>query len=162
MATLHQKAVSGAITMNEYKKRMANLSKATAKFFEEEAQFYADDFLNSLQQATPVKTGKLRDGWKLELSNYGQTFTISATNNMYYAPFVEYGHIARDNKTWVMGAYMLTNTAKHYERAFDYYFGENMDYVELLNLTKRASTKFSRKYYGQRYDPNYNRYMGIM
>lgn len=150
---LHSQVRAGSISLNEYKRRMRVLAKETRKFFEESAQITMEVFLEKLQKATPVKTGRLRNGWKASLENYGQTFKMKISNSVYYMPFVEYGHKARDG-SWIAGRYMVYKTTKNFERSLDGYFSENLDWITSLDLTKKGNRSF-RSRMGRDFEKGY-------
>lgn len=63
-------------------------------------QEFADEFLDRVARRTPVRTGRLKAGWDVEVS----TDEITVENNVPYAGFVE------DGTEFMSGAHMLKTT----------------------------------------------------
>lgn len=102
----------------EAKLRKAGLS--SDDFFESCAKELAARLLARVIERTHVKTGNLRRGWtagqevdangfvnSIGVVKTGNTYTISVTNNVEYAPYVEYGHRKPGGKDWVKGKHTL-------------------------------------------------------
>lgn len=67
--------------------------------------------LKGVKSRTPVDSGTLRRGWQIEgpfISSLVISLTVS--NNIEYAPFVESGHRTRGGVGWVPGSHMLMET----------------------------------------------------
>lgn len=59
--------------------------------------------LGNVKRRTPVDTGQLRRSWDIEKKYlYVRIFTSTE-----YAAFIEYGHRARNGKSYVEGVFML-------------------------------------------------------
>ncbi len=43
-----------------------------------------------------------------EVIKKGRTYTIIISNNVFYAPYVEYGHRTTNGTGWVEGSFMMT------------------------------------------------------
>ena len=61
---------------------------------------------------TPVDTGVLRKSWRYKTISENEGIV---SNNVHYAPHVEYGHRTRGKKSFVDGRYMLTKSVKEIE-----------------------------------------------
>ena len=77
---------------------------------------------------TPVDTGVLRKSWRYKTisENEGRV-----SNNVHYAPHVEYGHRTKGGKSFVDGKYMLAKSVKEIEKDLDKEFS-----IMLENLWK--------------------------
>lgn len=104
----------------EAKLRKANLSSDV--FFESCAKELAARLLARVKEKSSeyAKTGNLMRGWtagqevdangfvnSIGVVKTGNTYTISVTNNVEYAPYVEYGHRTPGGKDWVKGKHTL-------------------------------------------------------
>ena len=65
---------------------------------------------------TPVDTGVLRRSWKYKTVSKNEGIL---SNNVHYAPHIEYGHRTRGGKSFVDGQYMLTKSVKEIESELD-------------------------------------------
>lgn len=122
-------------------------------------------FLSRVIQNTPVMTGRLRRGWIGEntpgtspnvsdqhkfieatpVKQNGKSYQMTISNNVHYAPYVEYGHrqhpgqyvpvlgksLVRD---WVPGSYMLKRATKEVEPM-------------LPGLVEKLADQFTAKYF---------------
>ena len=61
---------------------------------------------------TPVDTGVLRKSWKYKTISENEGIL---SNNVHYAPYIEYGHRTRGGKSFVDGRYMLTKSVQEIE-----------------------------------------------
>ena len=61
---------------------------------------------------TPVDSGVLRRSWKYKTVSENEGII---SNNVHYAPHVEYGHRTRGGKSFVEGQYMLTKSVQEIE-----------------------------------------------
>ena len=61
---------------------------------------------------TPVDTGVLRKSWRYKTISENEGIV---SNNVHYAPHVEYGHRTRGGKSFVDGRYMLTKSVQEIE-----------------------------------------------
>lgn len=63
------------------------------------------------------KGGTLRKGWKAgEIRKEGNVYKVEISNNVEYAPYVEYGHRQTpSHKGWVPGKFMLTISEQELE-----------------------------------------------
>lgn len=67
--------------------------------------------LRGVKNRTPAKTGTLRRGWDLQGPFIGPAvISLTVSNNVEYAPFVESGHRTRGGGGWVPGSHMLMKT----------------------------------------------------
>lgn len=65
---------------------------------------------------TPVDSGVLKKSWKYKTISKNEGIL---SNNVHYAPHVEYGHRTRGGKSFVDGRYMLTKSVKEIESELD-------------------------------------------
>ena len=65
---------------------------------------------------TPVDTGVLRKSWRYKTISENEGIV---SNNVHYAPHVEYGHRARGGKSFIDGRYMLTKSVEEIESELD-------------------------------------------
>ena len=65
---------------------------------------------------TPEDTGVLKKSWKYRTVSENEGIL---SNNVKYAPHVEYGHRTRGEKSFVNGRYMLTKSVKEIESELD-------------------------------------------
>ena len=65
---------------------------------------------------TPVDSGVLRKSWRYKTISENEGIL---SNNVHYAPHVEYGHRTRGGKSFVEGQYMLTKSVEEIERELD-------------------------------------------
>lgn len=62
------------------------------------------------------KGGTLRKGWTAgEIRKEGSVYKVEISNNVEYAPYVEYGHRTPSHKGWVPGKFMLTISEQELE-----------------------------------------------
>jgi len=62
------------------------------------------------------KGGTLRRGWKAgEIRKEGNVYKVEISNNVEYAPYVEYGHRTPSHRGWVPGKFMLTISERELE-----------------------------------------------
>ena len=88
--------------------------------FDEEASKKLDSVASKLvakvKLKTPVDSGVLRRSWRVKKE--GRLARI-VSNNVHYAPHIEYGHRTRGGKSFVDGQYMLTKSVKEIESELD-------------------------------------------
>ena len=65
---------------------------------------------------TPVDTGVLRKSWRYKTISENEGIV---SNNIHYAPHVEYGHRTRGGKSFIDGRYMLTKSVEEIESELD-------------------------------------------
>ena len=65
---------------------------------------------------TPVDTGVLRKSWRYKTISENEGIV---SNNVHYAPHVEYGHRTRGGRSFVNGVYMLKKSVKEIEKEFE-------------------------------------------
>lgn len=148
-------------------KKMDLLKQRVTEFSKEYLTDYRKMFIQELQEATPVRTGRLRDGWYgAGLSVSGDTITMSVSNRMYYAAWVEYGHFTRPgpNKHWVEGLHILKHTTDFMRSEFKRHFLKGVvrgtRFKSLLHIVGGGASKFEKST-GYKYEPfdfdyNYN------
>ena len=73
---------------------------------------------------TPVDTGVLRKSWRYKTISENEGIV---SNNVHYAPHVEYGHRTRGGKSFVDGRYMLTKSVKEIESDMEKEFSIMID-----------------------------------
>lgn len=62
------------------------------------------------------KGGTLRKGWTVgEIRKEGSVYKVEISNNVEYAPYVEYGHRTPSHRGWVPGKFMLTISEQELE-----------------------------------------------
>ncbi len=115
-----------------FSKKLEKLAGADMQqFCESAAKELAARLLEKVIKRTPVgvypkKSGRvggtLHRGWtggtdqgasyaqSLPVERSGTTYTITVSNPIEYASYVEYGHRKRGNKGWVEGRFMLTES----------------------------------------------------
>lgn len=71
----------------------------------------AHHLISNIKALTPVKTGLLRSSWSFSIKKFNRGFVLILFNNVYYAPYVEYGHLTRSG-SFVQGFYMMTKGVK--------------------------------------------------
>lgn len=122
------------------------------RFLEDVSRELATRLLGKVIARTPVDTGTLRRGWtaktqkeaeagsgesdyrkyakSLPVSKQGNTYVITITNPVEYAPFVEFGHLQQPGRyvhairrrlvrCWVDGQLMLTKSEMELEGELD-------------------------------------------
>ena len=77
---------------------------------------------------TPEDTGVLKKSWKYRTISENEGIL---SNNVHYAPHVEYGHRTRGRKSFVNGRYMLTKSVEEIESEL-----ENQVSILIENLWK--------------------------
>ena len=73
---------------------------------------------------TPEDTGVLKKSWKYRTVSENEGIL---SNNVKYAPHVEYGHRTRGGKSFVDGRYMLTKSVKEIESDMEKEFSIMID-----------------------------------
>lgn len=73
---------------------------------------------------TPVDTGVLRKSWRYKTISENEGIL---SNNVHYAPHIEYGHRTRGGKSFVDGVYMLEKSVKEIESELDKEFSIMID-----------------------------------
>ena len=73
---------------------------------------------------TPVDTGVLRKSWRYKTISENEGIL---SNNVHYAPHIEYGHRTRGGKSFVDGVYMLEKSVKEIEQELDKEFSIMID-----------------------------------
>lgn len=73
--------------------------------------------VSHIKNITPVDTGTLRESWRAtRAKKTGNGIEKGLENNIYYAPYVNYGHRvvnrAKETVGWVVGKFMLEQTEK--------------------------------------------------
>lgn len=53
----------------------------------------------------------------IRVNHFGDVYVIEISNDVEYAPYVEYGHRTRGGKGWVQGKFMLTISEKEIRQA---------------------------------------------
>lgn len=121
--------------LKQMQKKMEKLGKEYDKFCEAMAKEIAARLLAKVIKRTPVDDGTLRRGWtagkdnvnekgnvvgvngkngfaqSLEVIKKGNTYEIYVSNNVEYAPYIEYGHRTTNKQGWVNGRFMMTISA---------------------------------------------------
>ena len=73
---------------------------------------------------TPVDTGVLRKSWRYKTISENEGIL---SNNVHYAPHIEYGHRTRGGKSFVDGVYMLEKSVKEIDSELDKEFSIMID-----------------------------------
>ena len=120
--------------LERFQRRLEQLTKQEEvdKFCEDCAKELAARLLRKVIKRTPVgqypaesgKTGgTLRRGWKvkngkinvdsvrknsIKVEKQGHEYVVTIFNDVFYAPYVEFGHRTANHKSWVDGRFMLT------------------------------------------------------
>jgi hypothetical protein len=89
-------------------------------FFEDCSRELAARLLRKVVKRTAVRDGTLKRGWTggtkssvqsfvdgMNVVRNGNTYTVTISNNVSYASYVELGHRTRNHKGWVKGQFML-------------------------------------------------------
>ena len=92
------------------------------RFMAQTARGLSAIFLREVKKRTPVRSGKLRRGWKAgHAEKRGGLYITRVQNPVSYAPYVEYGHRTRGaagvpeaqrKRKWVEGQFMMTNSVR--------------------------------------------------
>ena len=102
--------------LDEFTKTLNNASNN----FEDEAEKTLNNITNKLiakvKLKTPVDTGVLRKSWRYKTISENEGIL---SNNVHYAPHIEYGHRTRGGKSFVDGQYMLTKSVEEIESELD-------------------------------------------
>lgn len=102
-----------------------------------------------IKKRTPADTGELRRNWRVgQVVRKGSSYEIEISNNIEYAPYVEYGHrTGKDLTGWVEGRFMMTISMKEIEKKLPKYIEKKQ--IELLeDLINGRPTKPTRSGYG--------------
>ena len=98
--------------LKKLQKRVQKMVDEQSSFIRELAQELAKILDNKITKRTPVLTGALRRGWKIEVRLKGNTYEIVIINPLEYASYVEEGHRTPERKDgtrgWVKGKFMMT------------------------------------------------------
>lgn len=107
------------LKMRNFKKFEEQVKFLKANFPDELEQFLLDmskSLLNATKRRTPIDEGELKKHWKISgIERDGDRLFITVSNDVFYAPFVEFGHKVVVNKKVVGkadGSYMLTTSIK--------------------------------------------------
>ena len=110
------------IDLSQFKVFQNKIQRLSEEFknqaIKEITQVASQNILQQTQANTPVDTGTLRRGWKTEINDIPNGYQIEISNDVEYAPYVEYGHRTRGGKSFVEGRYMLTNAMRDTENNF--------------------------------------------
>lgn len=93
--------------LDDYIKRLQNANKSI-RALEVIANEISKRILRSVKKNTPVDKGRLRKGWDVEIKRTSDGYDVIVSNNVEYAPYVEYGHRSKGGTGWVNGHFMLT------------------------------------------------------
>lgn len=122
------------IDLREFKKMRDNIKRMAEtdidKFMEACTKELAARLLRKVILKTPVgqypgSTGKnggtLKRGWTTDNTNLrvyrsGKLFCVDIVNTTAYASYVEYGHRKVNNKGWVTGKFMMTESLQELEK----------------------------------------------
>lgn len=112
--------------LKEYRNNLGKFKRITDEIFMEAVYEVATRVIDAVVKNTPVDTGKLRDSWDADdIKKKGNVYEIEISNNLEYAPFVEYGHrivINGNTLGWKDGVFMLTIAEKNLEKVMDRIF----------------------------------------
>lgn len=101
---------------NEFQNKIQKLSEEFRdEVINEITEETNKEILKQIQENTPVVTGNLRAGWETEIKETSNGYHISVSNDVEYAPYVEYGHRTRGGKSFVKGQYILIRTLANIE-----------------------------------------------
>ncbi|WP_413627689.1 HK97 gp10 family phage protein [Fructilactobacillus vespulae] len=83
--------------------------------------------MSGVKERTPVDTGALRRNWSSSGVRYSGSFaSVDISNNLHYAPYLEYGHRLR-NGGYYPGVFMLTNTLNDVDKVFEKILEKNFN-----------------------------------
>lgn len=98
--------------LKEFQKKVMRLNGTQRdEFFTSTLNELGARLLRKTKIKTPVDTGILRRGWKVDPA--GKTvsgYQITISNPIEYASYIEYGHRTRNRSGWVNGKFMLTKS----------------------------------------------------
>lgn len=95
--------------MRKLQKQLETLQNNTPQILESVARELAQRLYAKVVKRTPVVSGNLRHGWKIEsITQNGGNYVIEIINPVEYASYVEYGHRTKNHKGWVNGKFMLS------------------------------------------------------
>lgn len=98
-----------------------------AQLMENVGKTVAELALNGVKKRTPVKTGALRRNWTGgDMSYSGTSITITISNGIEYAPYIEDGHRTRGGG-WVPGHFMLQDTMNEIDSKLNQILGDKVD-----------------------------------
>lgn len=116
------------VDFSEIRKAAETLSQAnTALLLENITNELGARLLAKAIKRTPVDKGTLRRGWDASIGakavNTGGGYTVTITNNVEYASYVEFGHrqtpgryVPAIGKSWVSGQFFLTKAELELEK----------------------------------------------
>lgn len=119
--------------LKEWIDRIENFDKNRKQAFIEEClKELAARLIRYCIKRTPVVSGALRREWTVANSNFtikrhGDTYQVVVTNPLFYASYVEYGHLQEPGRyvpdigkrlkaSWVKGKFMLTISESELQR----------------------------------------------
>ncbi len=106
--------------LKEFKENLEKKQVEIDRIFEILAKDVAALLLRKVKKRTPVKEGRLRNGWTIgDIKKEGGKYIVEVINPVEYASYVEFGHrqeVGRFvptlgkklKKPWVDGKFMLT------------------------------------------------------
>lgn len=109
----------GDFDFEDFKEMAANFQKAVDADIMQEVidlslKQAGEVVLADVKSRSPVDTGQLRGDWRLAKTSIN---SMQISNNLEYAPFVEYGHRLR-NGGFFPGVFMLRDTINDFEEKF--------------------------------------------
>jgi hypothetical protein len=140
--------------LKKFQKNLQKLNeKARSEFTEAALKGLAARLLSKVVKATPVgyykggeyictmdgrphesaaaegkQGGTLRRGWTVgEITKNGGAYIIEISNNVEYAPYVEYGHRTAKGTGWVDGHFMLTVSENELQKDAPGYLGRALE-----------------------------------
>lgn len=131
------------VDFSEIRKAAETLSQAnTALLLENITNELGARLLAKAIKRTPVDKGTLRRGWDASIGakavNTGGGYTVTITNNVEYASYVEFGHrqtpgryvpaIGKSlKKSWVSGQFFLTKAELELEKELPKIIGKKLE-----------------------------------
>ena len=110
--------------LDEFTKTLNNASNNFEKEANKKLDIIASKLVAKVKLKTPVDSGLLRRSWQPKKINNLERIL---SNNVHYAPHIEYGHRTRGGKSFVDGVYMLEKSVKEIESELDKEFSIMID-----------------------------------
>ena len=103
--------------LREFTKKVNELSEQGVRdTMHDSEEDVLDKYLECVKSVTPVKTGKLKDGWKKSRAPLikGSTpiYKSKVKNDVFYARFVEYGKYDKENDIFIAKAQNMKQKAR--------------------------------------------------
>lgn len=114
--------------IEKFQKKLEELADDQDEVLRDCAKKIATMLLNAAVNRTPVITGTLRRGWNVQIRLEDNDYIVELSNNVEYAPYVNYGHRQQKGryvpaigkklkKGWVPGNKMLEKSIEDVRNA---------------------------------------------